>query len=372
MRIGIDGRPLEGNAAGIGRYVREICRSLDELLPLARFYVYSRHPVHIPDVSERWTYRVEPRRLFASLKSIAWLKWRMPGIASGDALDVFLAGATFLPGGRSARATVSVVHDLNHLLVPKTLPTATLIAYQFWFASDVAKATFVVCNSHGTARRLESMLGVASAAVAVPGVGPLFDVPDAAAVEAMRSDLRVTAPFILALGTREPRKNLALLVEVYCSLKAAGHLDDLELLIVGDSGWKGTKLEATIDAAAGLGVRRLGFVPDRHLPALYRSAGVFVFPSVYEGYGIPVAEAVACGANVLATDLPELREAGGASATYTALDRAGFGQALLKALERGTSSYPRQDTVRHEWRQSGEAVAAVLKRAVNRDARAEP
>lgn len=362
-RLGVDGRSLEGSVAGIGRYVYEICLVLERELPDFELVLYSRGPVTNCDLSPRWVRRTDDTAWARRLKSVLWLKLRLPFLARRDKLDIFWGGATFLPALARRVRTVATVHDINHLLVPWAMPRATLWAYRLFFGRDVRRADRIASNSIGTARRLEESLGRASDIVAPPGVGPKFYVPADAEVAAMLPRVSVARPFILALATLEPRKNLGLLIATYVALRLAGHLEGHELVIAGAKGWGEPALPPAEPAWLASEVRFIGFVPNEVLPSLFRAAEVFVFPSVYEGYGMPVAEAVACGARVLATDIPELREAGGDAAHYVPAEAAALQQGILDVLSQPRPAATAVPPPSVTWEETGLRYAGLIRQA---------
>jgi glycosyltransferase involved in cell wall biosynthesis len=163
----------------------------------------------------------------------------------------------------------------------------------------------------------------------------------------------------MALGTWEPRKNLTMLVDVFVRMKAEGLLPKHRLILVGERGWRDGKFARLVRAAADHGVMTLGRVPDSDLPAFYSGCDAFVFPSVYEGFGLPVLEARACGAPVVATDIPEIREAGGDGATYISPTEEGLRSGILDVLSRenartmATLCWP-------TWEKSAATLAGIL------------
>lgn len=331
MKIGIDGFPLANRIAGIGRYVLEICRELGPLLPEAEFILYSPEPLATELPPERWRIRVGGKRFPSSYR---WLKTTAARMAEADGIDVFWATRTILPRRSSAFRTLTTVHDLNYQLFPGSMPHVTLWIHRLWFESDVRRADAVVTNSQGTADRLHKLLGVATDAVARPGVRPPFAPQDPQHVDRRLTALGVRQPYHLAVGTLEPRKNLATLIEAFISLKQSGELTDHQLLVAGSQGWRNRHLHTLLNEAVRYGVRWLGFVSDEDLAALYAGSQAFIFPSLYEGFGIPAAEARACGAPIIASDIPELREAAGKDALFV--------QPTVEALERALLNPPKK------------------------------
>jgi glycosyltransferase involved in cell wall biosynthesis len=297
------------------------------------------------------------------MKSVLWLKLRLPFMARQDDLDVFWGGATFLPTLPRRVRTISTVHDINHILVPWAMPFATLWAYRMFFASDVRRAGHIASNSVGTSHRLQQSFGRASDIVARPGVGAAFDVPDEKDVVTRLSQAGVRRPFILALATLEPRKNLGLLIDTYVALRLAGHLEGHELVIAGAKGWGRPALPPAEPAWLAREIRYIGFVPNEILPSLFRAAELFVFPSVYEGYGMPVAEALACGARVLATDIPELREAGGNAVHYVQANTGSMQKGILDALSQPRPAAAAVSTARVTWEDTGVRYAQLIRQA---------
>lgn len=357
MRIGIDAFPLAGRLAGIGRYVLEICRFLDNVMPEAEFLLYSPCALVVELPSPRWHVSVGGRRAPSSYR---WLKTAVSGMARSDKIDIFWATRTILPGRTNSFRTVSTVHDLNYQMFPKSMPYATLWAHRLWFARDVGRADAVVANSLGTADRLRSMLGVEVRAVARPGVADAFRPQNSEDVANRLSTLGIRKPYFLSVGTLEPRKNLPALVEAFVLLKRLGKLPlECELLLVGSRGWRGHRLHALLGEAEMRGVRWLGFVPDPDLAALYAGALAFVFPSIYEGFGIPAAEARACGSQVVTTDMPELREASGSAGIYIPPTIEGICEGLLRVPRGGDTSEPSINWP--SWREAASVMAEVFR-----------
>lgn len=313
LRIGIDGEALRLPLTGVGRYVFHIGRALEQLLPEAEFFAYARGPEHeLALPSARWRARVETSDGWRKLPSMAWVKWRSHAFIRHDKLDAYWAGRTLLPSLPSSVTTLSTVHDLNCWVVPETMPFKHRWAHRFWFSGDVRRAHHVVANSNGTAGRLRDLVGVQARAIAHPGVDESFArMPDAdegpIPDELRRRGLR--RPYLVAVATWEPRKNLTRLLEAFVALKRSGRLAHHQLALVGAHGWGSDSLQAMLDEAAEHGVISTGYLPDDCMPALYRRAEALVFPSIYEGFGMPVAEALCCGTRVVISDVPELREA---------------------------------------------------------------
>ena len=307
--IGIDGIPLI-RWGGYRRYLVELMPGLDGRLTDTIFNVYVDRPVRFQFPSARWRLCVVRRGM--SPTSYFWLRYVLPGRLRRDGVDLFWGVRSILPAD-GARRMLLTVHDLNVLIAPQTMPVATRLAHRMWLRDDVHRTDVLATVSKGTAHRVEEAFGRKADGIVPPGVD----------VERMRprSPSEVgevvrhygLARYILHVGTLEPRKNIAALIEAVSIVRREGQ--DLQLVLVGRAGWKRRKILQAI-AKAGQWVRVLGNVDDRDLPALYSGASVVAIPSLYEGYGIPAAEARACGARLVVSDMPELRESSGGAAIF--------------------------------------------------------
>ena len=360
MKIGIDGSTLGGNRAGVGRYVFELCRALDKQLPRAEFFIYSHIPVEMPVNSPRWHARVEPKPTFALLRNIFWIKLRAPSLCRKDGLDAFWACGTFLPKLPPSVWSVVTVYDMNRWIVKDTMKWTAYIAHKLFIGRDIIRAKCVVTISYGTAKRLHEILGRHADYIVPPAVSEKFHRPSDAVISATKIKLGIKAPYFLAVGTLEPRKNLAMLIEVFVNLKREGKLSAHQLILVGGKGWNDVTLRALLTECQGTGIYPLGYVADSDLPSLFAGSDSFVFPSIYEGFGMPVLEARACAARVIASDIPEIREAGGMGPVYIEPTRTALKTALLqiaknKNLGETTNDYPLSN-----WEESAAALAQAL------------
>jgi glycosyltransferase involved in cell wall biosynthesis len=175
----------------------------------------------------------------------------------------------------------------------------------------------------------------------------------------------LSRPYILSVATREPRKNLSLLIRTFVGMKKEGLITSHELVLAGDRGWKDEEIREAVDEV-GRSVHDIGYVAEDELPALYSGSDVFVFPSKYEGFGMPVLEARACGTRVVTTDSPELREAGGQNAVYITPTEESLRRGILQAL-----ATPRPQPLaltNHSWAQSASAMVEVFRQLASLNA----
>jgi len=337
LRIGIDGDALRAPLTGVGQYVFNLCRELDALMPEASFILYSRLPaaaVLLP--SPRWELRSEPVVAFRRLPSFVWLKTRCRAMCVSDRVDVFWAGRTLHPRLVGRVRTVCTVHDLNHLVVPETMKFQARWSDRIWFRGDILTADCVLANSCATAERIRTMIGAEVSDVVLPGVTRRFHPLQSALEIEIReslSRLGVKRPYLLSVATPEPRKNLDAVLRAFIALKSERKLNGHQLVLAGPTGWKNRALKQGLDEARSYGLVLAGYVPDELMPMLYAGTDALVFPSLYEGFGMPVLEARACGARVVTSDIPELREAGDEHVTYVQPNIEGIKKGILRAIE---------------------------------------
>jgi glycosyltransferase involved in cell wall biosynthesis len=336
--------------------------ALDALLPEAEFFVYARKPIILPEVSSRWHPRIDRSPTGRMLPNTLWLVLAAGFVSRRDNLDVFWGGNALLPLLGLRARTVVTVHDLVYRIAPETCTLPGLWSSRLLFPSSLARADAVLVNSNGTARRLQETFGRSVAAVARPGLSPLFRPASEAQIDTTMRRLGLNRPYLLSVATREPRKNLSLLIRTFLRMRDQGLIAKHKLVLAGDRGWKGGEISRAI-AQGGDSVRDIGYVPEDQLAALYSGADVFVFPSKYEGFGMPVLEARASGTWVVTTDSPELREAGGEDAIYITPTEENLRAGILKAL---VSPPPKPLAPEsHGWARSASAMAEVFRRAAS-------
>ncbi len=331
LRVGIDARMLGVRSKGIARYIWELCKALDNVLPQAEFFLYCRAPSGLPRISSRWHERVDSSVAGKQLPSSLWAVARVGFLARRDDVSVFWGGTGLVPLAGLRARSVLTVHDLVYNLEPRTTSSRARWAARLFFRASVKRADSIVCNSHGSARRLEAFLGRRTEAVIRPGVSDAFRKKSDAEVLRVLYNLGIQRPYLLAVGTWEPRKGLERLIPAFLGLSSEGLLNGHILVLVGERGWKDSSIAKLVEHGAER-ICALGFVDDESLAVLYNGADALVFPSSYEGFGIPVLEARACGTRVVATDLPELREAGGRDAIYVPPTEQGIRVGILDAL----------------------------------------
>ena len=336
MRIGIDTRLVHyRRAGGIAQYT---LRLLDALLKLggpdrlvALHHYRDRRSALLEGGSRAGPLRGHP--LFTPPHH-RLEQWTLPIELLPARLDV-LHSPDFIPPFRRRCPAVITVHDLAFKLYPQLL-TAESAAYYGQIERAVASAEQIIAVSEATRQDLLRLLHADAQKITVvyEAADPLYRPrDDAAAVQQILRAYGLEAPFVLAVGTIEPRKNLLMLLRAFRGLLNRDPYC-ATLVIAGPRGWLADDV-AALHAKLELGdqVRFLGAVPAGDLSALYGVAELFVSPSLYEGFGLPVVEAMACGAPVLVSNVSSLPEvAGDAGLCLPPDDVDGWAEAMRRVL----------------------------------------
>ena len=332
VRVALDISPALNQGAGIGRYSGELAKALarmekgPRLLGVHHGVAHRSAPCGWPHLEIR---RIPlPGRLWFMLALVGLVP---PGLGRGD-FDLF--HATDFPAPLLDRPVVLTVHDLTTLLFPRYHTFKHRTYQRLALPAMTARASALIAVSNFTAGGLMRRLGIPGRKIRVTLLGVDHARFGPGSVESARRNLSaglgIEGPYILTLGTLEPRKNLARLLEAH-RLLVAGRPP---LLVAGATGWGRTGLEGNMAPGPADGrVRFLGRVPEELLPDLYRGAEAFVFPSLSEGFGLPVLEALACGVPVICSNTSSLPEvAGEAALMVDPLDVCGMSRALDRVL----------------------------------------
>jgi glycosyltransferase involved in cell wall biosynthesis len=252
--------------------------------------------------------------------------------------DIFHASALIRRPPRRPRLTATI-YDMTCFLMPELHSAANLRADQS-FAELLRRAHRLIAISECTKNDAVRVLGIAAEKITVihPGIGEAFFDPPPPKVAEVRNRYGLRRPFVLCVGTIEPRKNLGTLLDAFQALPASIR-DQFELAVAGPVGWASTETMARItmaqpgDSATNNSIRYLGYVPESDIAALTAAATVFAYPSLYEGFGFPVAQAMAAGVPVITSNVSSLPEiAGDAAILIDPRSQAELRDALARLL----------------------------------------
>jgi len=319
-----------------------------------------------------WTFRYVAGKGYVVLRQMAAARKAVHALQAArfhsaeKNFDLFHA-VNYVPPGVPHKPVLPIIYDLSHMRYPQTHPKERVE----WLEQQLkllAGVPFVQTISQFSKNEIVSLLGIVADRIYVTYPAP--DVhfrPDRDADDARLAKFDVEPfQYLLAVGTREPRKNFKTVAEAYAALPASTQAR-YPLLWVGPSGWGDLSLSPAVEHAKQLGrICLVGYVSDRDLAALYRNTVLFVMPSVYEGFGMPVVEAMACGARIALSGIPVFEEVAGSYARYVdPMDVAGWRHAIEEAIDEGPE-WPRRgpppDLTRFSWRSSAATTLDLYRR----------
>jgi len=339
-RIALDYTPAIQQSGGIGRRTREITAAVALPDPHTDFRLFvagaSRASLPAPPASN-FSYAntpISPRWL-----DRLWHRARipLPVEAFTGRIDLFHATDFVLPPVLPATRTLLTVHDLSFLRVPDTAIPALRDYLKAVVPRSVARADHILATSIATQHDLQALYDCPASKITVlySGVDSCFQpIHDPAKLAAVQQKYGLQGKdFLLSVGTLQPRKNYSRVIRALETLAREGIV--LHYAIAGGRGWMEAELHDSI-ARSGLQgrVQLLGLVDDADLPALYCSARLFIMPSLYEGFGLPLLEAMACGCPVITSNCSSLPEVvGDAGILVDPQDTAGIARAIARLVQ---------------------------------------
>lgn len=373
--VAIDASPLLTSFTGIAQYTRELAQRVMRTAGIEAHFCYGLYwdralrsePVRHFDEVRRSVRNILPgsRIVYRTLQQAVFSAG-----ARSRHIDVYHS-PIFLPL-RFPGPTVVTVHDLSHIRFPETHPADRVRVLQRQLPRAIERARYVLVDSDFVRREVLATFGTpADRVVTISlGVSLAFRRRVGAETAAVLSKHGLASGrYVLSVGTLEPRKNVLGTLEAYCGLPESVR-KAYPLVLVGAKGWK---MEATNRRLAELvrsrEIRRLGYVPQEELPILYAGAAAFVYPSLYEGFGLPVLEAMASGVPVVTSNSSSLVEvAGDAALTVDPQDAGAIRAALHSVLEESAERSTRiargiEWARRFTWERCAEQTVAVYRDA---------
>jgi glycosyltransferase involved in cell wall biosynthesis len=372
MRIAFDGTTLTPGRTGVGYYTEHLLQHLareveatgDELVVVSNQPIDTEQPLP-PHVRVHAGHRFPIR--------IGWMQLRAARALEALAPDVAHFTNGMVPAG-SAVSTVVTIHDMSLRLYPQCHPIRRLLLNRPLMQVAMRRASAIVTVSHSTRRDLLRLHALSPDRVSVvhEAASPAFrPIRDRVRLDTIRAKYGLPDRFILYVGTIEPRKNLGRLIDAFARARSAGIPH--ELVCVGPYGWSSRDLAGRI-ARLGLSshVHFTGYVPFDDLPVIYNLGEFFVFPSLYEGFGLPVVEAMASGTPVLTANTSSLVEiAGDGAETVDPTNTEALADAIRRlatdeALRRDLAERGWQRSRAFSWSQTAKEMLAVYQRAAGK------
>lgn len=360
MIIGIDGNEANvPNRVGVSVYTYEMLSFFQKKSNEAqRFIVYLRKDpsADLPEETPYFSYRVVK-------PDFIWSQMSLPvDLFMNKKTDVFFSPAHYAPRV-SPVPTVVTIHDLAYKYFPKEFLSSDLYKLNKWTEYSVKKARRVICVSNHTKKDLINFYPQVKDKTTV-----VLNGFREKKLETKKLELRTKTPYILFVGTIQPRKNISTLIEAF--EKFVETRPNYELKIVGKKGWL---YDETLDrikySSARNQINYLGFVNDTELESLYVNAYVTVLPSLYEGFGLPVLEALSHGSPVIASNTSSLPEVGGDAVLYCNPDDS---KTIVEALEKLQDPKLRKSLLmksnkqisKFSWEKCAEETLKIIKSAI--------
>lgn len=329
MRIGVDARLLSEPVNGIGRYSAELSRELVKLEK--EFYFYTPKPP-MATVWEGNQYKLRSSAFHGRIGKILWSQTMLPYWAVLDKIDLFWGTTHRLPRYLPASmARVVTIHDLVWKFAGETMRPLSRWMERFLMPEAILAADRIMTDSQSTADALASEFPLSRSKIRIVplGVTRLASPSNFSSL----STLGINRPYFLFVGTLEPRKNLRRLLSAFASIRHTLNHNAL-LVIAGGKGWGAINVQNVVhELNLERNVVLTGYVTDSQLSTLYAHARFLAMPSLHEGFGLPLIEAMSYGVPVLTSDLSSLPEvAGNAGILINPLDEKALAAALVVFL----------------------------------------
>lgn len=361
LRVSVDVTAVPADPVGAGQYTIRLVAAL-ATRPDVDLVLIGRRTDGV-----RWRALAPTAELLASAPArrplrLAWEQLGLPGVVRRNGIAVH-HGPHYTMPERSAVPAVVTIHDLSFFEEPHWHERTKVVLFRRAISVAARRAAAVVCPSRVTAEelhrwcRVDAAVFVAHHGVDAERFSPCEQSPgaDATLVAGVDGRLASGRPFVLFVGTLEPRKDVPTLVDAFARI--AGRHPDALLVLAGAAGWGAEPVDRAV-AVSGLGDRivRTGYVDDQVVPALLRSAAAAVYPALYEGFGLPALEALACGTPLITTSGTAMEEVAGTAAV---LFRPGDRIALAEAIDAELAGSGRGAGLDQERRRRGGEIAAA-------------
>ena len=309
IRIGVDARPVSyPQLTGIGVYLHNLLLALQELDQNNHYYLISNGSIHFEVTNPRWK-KIEGKFPQKGISTL-WMQCCIPRIASSVKLDLFWGPRHQLPLFMPKNIkTVLTVHDIVHVLFPRTMSLPNLVVERLLMRRSIRRADYVIADSMSTASGVQEHyhnIRPMKIGVVYPGGSTLSEHN-----QMLISDWgERPRKYFLFVGTLEPRKNIKGILNAFELLDP--EKKDIDLVVVGNLGWKTKNVMSFMETHPYRSrIHFTGFVDAAHLSFIYRNAFCLLYPSLYEGFGFPILEAMRCGVPVITSNVSSMPEVAG-------------------------------------------------------------
>ena len=370
VRIGIDTHAAEGDPSGNGSYIRGLVQALARLDEDVEYVLYALDPGHGFYAEFHGHSRVAVRGLWPRT-ALARIPLSLAVASQRDRLDALHVQYVGPPYHRGA--LVVTIHDLAFLRIPEAFPRPQSVRLRWQVRANARRAAVVITDSQHSKRDIRRAYGIAEEGIDVIPLAAdprLAPARDALAVETVRRRFGITHRYVLSVGRLTARKNLLGLLRAFERVRP-GLAEPAQLVIAGPRDFGADALDRAIASSAwATDVLRVGAVNGDDLPVLLSGATAFAYPSVFEGFGLPPLEAMACGVPVICSNTTSLPEVvGDAAVTFDPSRTDDIADALRRVL---TDPALRADlagrgparAAHFSWRTTAELTLAAYRRAV--------
>ena len=321
MKIMIDARSVDTKQSGVGNYVTHLIEGLRVVDRRNQYalMVTSKQLANLPDNLRAFEIFTVPFSNESHLLGDPWEFFLLPRLLRKNNVDLFHGPAFMAPPSQRGFQSVATIHDLVAFHHPQTIPTKYAFYMRFLIKLMVRKAGGIITDTEFIRREIINAFHIDKERVyAVPiAVSDLFrPVMDKERIQRVKERYGIKKHYFLHVGNIEPRKNLSSLFQA-CERIWEKLQSDYNLVVVGKRGWL---YRGIFDILRKSGISRdvifTGYVQEEDIPVLYSGADFFVFPSVYEGFGLPILEAMKCGTPVITSHVSSMPEVAGDAALY--------------------------------------------------------
>lgn len=347
MRIGIDATALPSRPVGAGNYIIQLIRAISQHIAIndslpdssqpdgLEFVIFvQRSRLDLLRVEETQSLHLVVLPNLSPSMRLLWEQISLPGLAKSHQLDLLHSLHYTMPLAYPGR-TVVTIHDMTFFLFPHYHTLLKRYFFRFFIRTSSHQAVALIADSESTRQDAIRLVGVPPGKIYTAQLGVTQEfrpIQDHMILLAARQKYHLPERFLLYVGMIEPRKNLSTLLQAYATI--ADQIPDHRLVVVGPKGWMVENiLQQTERLNISDKVHFTGYVEQADLPLLYNMADVFIYPSVYEGFGLPILEAMACGTPVITSNVSSMPEiVGDAGIQLAPSDSQALARSLLELI----------------------------------------